>query len=108
MTTCDIAYILTTNPALDKLPHDFHPGYRVNTPNQMGFYFETSTLYPYGWYFYEVDNNGGCTLCGPFDDRAIVYACALKLHCSSALPQWRFSEKDKETYLYRHIHVNKM
>lgn len=100
MTNIELRNILSKNGT--EVLKNFSIGEKKTSPDQKGCYATEN-----GWYLYEVDDHAQCVICGPFDDNAIVYACALKLHISKQFQEYRFSDQDRETYLHVHIHERK-
>lgn len=83
---------------IDKLAR-FHIDELVELPNQLGCFKREDK-----WYIYETDEKNFCTYCGPFSLKGIVYACAMKLHVSKQLKEFRFSEEEFNVYLHNHFH----
>ena len=71
----------------------------VKSPGEQGCIFVKD-----GWYLYEVDDKCDVTYTGPFKEKAIIYAIAIKLNVSDSFKEYEFSGKDKQIYLHRHFH----
>ena len=81
------------------LPEDFHIGEFVRKPNCQGCFCEGKE-----WYIFRVDEQNNPQITGPFRKQAIVYACAMMLHQSSCLEEYRFSEEERSIYIHNHYH----
>ncbi|QFJ53724.1 hypothetical protein [Pseudobutyrivibrio xylanivorans] len=56
------------------------------------------------WYLYSVDDHADCIFTGPFNDKAIVYACAVKMHSSKLFQEYRFSKEEFSVYMNNHFY----
>lgn len=72
----------------------------VRVPNQCGCFKREEN-----WYIYETDEKNFCTFCGPFSSKGIIYACAMVLHISKNMKEYRFSEEEFNIYLNNHFHT---
>lgn len=57
-----------------------------------------------GWYIYSVDDHADYIFTGPFNDKAIVYACAVKMHSSKLFQEYRFSKEEFSVYMNNHFY----
>ena len=78
---------------------DFHIGILVEIPNHSGCFKKADT-----WYIYEIDEQKHITFCGPFSLYGAIYACAMKLHISEYVNEYKFSEDELAIYLHKHFH----
>lgn len=93
--TNDIINILSEKIAI---PEDFIIGEIYRKPNVRG-----CTMINGAWYIYRVDDRGGCRFTGPFSDRAIIFACAIKLHAAKSFEDYKFSEEEKAIFIHTHL-----
>ena len=79
------------------LPEDFHTGEYVRKPNCQG-------CFPMGekWYVFRIDEYNVPQITGPFRQEGIIYACALMLHQTAGLEEYRFSEEERSNYIHNH------
>ena len=84
--------------SLVEIPEDFIIGEIYRKPNVRG-----CTIINGAWYIYRVDDWGGCRFTGPFSDRAIIFACAIKLHAAKSFEDYKFSEEEKAIFIHTHL-----
>ena len=81
-----------------RIPDHFYIGEYVRMPNCQG-------CFPMGdgWYIFRIDDHNAPQITGPFRREGILYACALMLHQSAGLEEYRFSEEERSIYIHRHF-----
>ena len=80
------------------IPESFVIGNIVRRPDNCG-----CVAIKGGWYIYTVDARGGCIFTGPFNDKAIIFACAIKLHAAKLFEEYKFNEEEKRVYMHTHL-----
>lgn len=80
-----------------RLPENFYVGEYVRKPDCQG-------CFPVGeeWYLFRIDERNLPQITGPFSRQGIIYACALMLHQTAGLEEYRFSEKERSNYIHNH------
>lgn len=81
------------------LPKDFYVGEFVRKPNCQGCFQKEKN-----WYLFRIDERNDPQITGPFSRQGIVYACAMMLHQTSKLEEYRFSEEERSVYIHNHYH----
>lgn len=76
-----------------------HIGEFIDVPNQLGCFIRKGK-----WYMYETDEKSICTFNGPFNEKGIVYACAIRLNMSKKLMEYKFTEEEFDIYLYNNFY----
>ena len=81
------------------LPEGFRTGEYIERPNCQG-------CFPHGdgWYIFSIDEHNNPQITGPFSEKGIVYACAMMLHQSSGLAEYRYSDEERTIYIHNHYH----
>lgn len=79
---------------------DFNIGEFLESTNQRGCFLRNGN-----WFIYEIDERNYVTFCGPFSLKGVIYACAMKLHCSENMREFRFSDREFDIYLHNHFHT---
>ena len=69
----------------------------VNKPNVTGILQVKSR-----WFYYESDEKNVKCFTGPFNDREIIYVCAMILNISKFFDDYRFSNEAKNTFFHCH------
>ena len=80
-----------------KLPEGFFTGEYVRRPNCQGCFPHRD-----GWFIFRIDEYNNPQITGPFSEKGIVYACALMLHQTSGLDEYRFSDEERSIYIHNH------
>ena len=80
-----------------EIPEDFRIGEYIRKPNCQG-------CFPHGdrWFLFRIDEHNNPQITGPFSEKGIVYACALMLHQTSGLEEYRFSDEERSIYIHNH------
>ena len=81
-----------------EIPDYFVIGKISSRPNDLGC-VEINNA----WYVYRVDDRGGCSFTGPFNDKAIIYACALRLHVAEQFAEYEFSDEEADIFMDTHL-----
>lgn len=82
-----------------KIREDFTVGEFVRKPGMCGCVDIKG-----GWYLYSVDDHNDCIFTGPFNDKAIIYACAVKLHSGKLFQEYRFTNEEFSVYMSNHFY----
>lgn len=93
----DIIYSKVGKETCDSM--NFHVGELVEKPNQCGFFMKNSA-----WYIYRIDEKNLCTITGPFNEKAVVFACAKLLHAEKQFEVYRFTEEERDIYIEKNYH----
>ena len=80
------------DPFADEFLFDY-----VNKPNVTGILQVKSK-----WFYYESDEKNVKCFTGPFNDREIIYVCAMILNISKFFDDYEFSDEAEETFFNVH------
>ena len=82
-----------------EIPENFIIGEVVANPGMNGCVEVNGS-----WYIYSFDDHADAVFTGPFNDKAIVYACAVRLRCSKLFQEYRFTNEEFSVYMSNHFY----
>lgn len=78
---------------------NFHVGEFIETPNQFGCFKKNTS-----WFSYSINERNFATITGPFNEKAVVYACAKMLNVTNKFGDFAFTDKERDIYIENNYH----